>query len=82
MLRAVQRAAGKAGLNTDGGEPIGLHDLRHSTAGLAFESLALNEVSRLLRHANPRVTTVVYGGISDDAAASIGAKLANGGFGA
>ena len=49
---------------------MGLHDLRHSAAGLAFESLALNEVSRLLRHANPRVTTTVYGGISDDAAAS------------
>jgi integrase len=81
VLRAVQRAADKVGLNTDGAEPIGLHDLRHSTAGLAFESLALNEVSRLLRHANPRVTTAVYGGISDDAAASIGAKLADGGFG-
>jgi integrase len=82
VLRAVQRAADKAGMNTDGSEPIGLHDLRHSTAGVAFESLALNEVSRLLRHANPRVTTAVYGGISDDAAASIGAKLADGGFGA
>jgi integrase len=82
VLRAVQRAADKAGLNTDSAEPIGLHDLRHSTAGLAFESLALNEVSRLLRHANPRVTTTVYGGISDDVAASIGAKLAEGGFGA
>lgn len=81
VLRAVQRAADKAGLNTGAAEPIGLHDLRHSTAGLAFESLALNEVSRLLRHANPRVTTTVYGGISDDAAASIGAKLADGGFG-
>jgi integrase len=82
VLRAVQRAADKAGLNTEGTPPIGLHDLRHSTAGLAFESLALNEVSRLLRHANPRVTTTVYGGLSDNAAASIGTKLARGGFGA
>ena len=71
-----------AGLNPEGAQPVGLHDLRHSAAGLAFESLALNEVSRLLRHANPRVTTTVYGGINDDAAAAIGNKLTNAGFGA
>jgi integrase len=82
ILRAVQTAASAAGLNPDGTQPIGLHDLRHSAAGLAFGSLALNEVSRLLRHANPRVTTTVYGGINDDVAAAIGAKLAQAGFGA
>jgi integrase len=82
ILRAVQTAAAAAGLNPKGIEPVGLHDLRHSAAGLAFESLALNEVSRLLRHANPRVTTTVYGGINDDAAAAIGNKLTNAGFGA
>jgi hypothetical protein len=38
-------------------------------------------VSRLLRHANPRVTTTVYGGINDDTATAIGDKLANAGFG-
>jgi integrase len=81
-LRAVQTAARNAGLNPDGQQPIGLHDLRHSAAGLAFAALPLNEVSRLLRHANPRVTSTVYGGLSDDAAASIGEKLANSGFGA
>jgi integrase len=82
ILRAVQTAAAAAGLNPEGAEPVGLHDLRHSAAGLAFESLALNEVSRLLRHANPRVTTTVYGGINDDAAAAIGNKLTEAGFGA
>jgi integrase len=82
ILRAVQNAATASGLNPDGAEPVGLHDLRHSAAGLAFGSLALNEVSRLLRHANPRVTTTVYGGINDDAAAAIGNKLTNAGFGA
>jgi integrase len=81
VLRAVQTAATNAKLNPTGSEPIGLHDLRHSAAGLAFESLALNEVSRLLRHANPRVTTTVYGGLSDEAAAGIGEKLKNAGFG-
>ena len=75
VLRAVQTAATNAGLNPTGAQPIGLHDLRHSAAGLAFESLALNEVSRLLRHANPRVTATVYGGLSDEAAAGIGQKL-------
>ena len=40
-----------------------------------------SEVSRLLRHANPRVTTTVYGGINDDAATAIGNKLTNAGFG-
>jgi integrase len=82
ILRAVQTAAKAVGLNPKGAQPVGLHDLRHSAAGLAFESLALNEVSRLLRHANPRVTTTVYGGINDDAAQAIGEKLANAGFGA
>jgi integrase len=82
VLRAVQTAATNAKLNPKGAEPIGLHDLRHSAAGVAFESLALNEVSRLLRHANPRVTTAVYGGLSDEAAAGIGEKLKNAGFGA
>jgi integrase len=81
-LRAVQTAAQNAGLNREGQQPVGLHDLRHSAAGLAFAALPLNEVSRLLRHANPRVTSTVYGGLSDDAAAVIGEKLANAGFGA
>jgi hypothetical protein len=39
-------------------------------------------VSRLLRHANPHVTTTVYGGLSDNAAAAIGQKLVESGFGA
>ena len=82
VLRAVQRAATAAGLNPEGSEPIGLHDLRHSAAGLAFEALPLNQVSRLLRHANPRVTATVYGGLSDNVAAAIGERLAEAGFGA
>jgi integrase len=82
VLRAVQTAAGAAGLDPEGTQPLGLHDLRHSAAGLAFAALPLNEVSRLLRHANPRVTSTIYGGLSDDAAAAIGEKLANSGFGA
>ena len=82
VLRAVQTAATLAGLNPEGMPPLGLHDLRHSAAGLAFAALPLNEVCRLLRHANPRVTSTVYGGLNDDAAAAIGEKLVNAGFGA
>jgi integrase len=81
VLRAVQHAADRAGLNPDGVEPVGLHDLRHSAAGLAFNALPLNEVSRLLRHANARVTATVYAGLSDEAAAAIGTKLTTAGFG-
>ena len=81
VLRAVQRAADKTGLNPTGVEPVGLHDLRHSAAGVAFEALPLNEVSRLLRHANARVTATVYAGLSDEAAAAIGSKLTTAGFG-
>jgi hypothetical protein len=36
----------------------------------------------LLRHANPRVTSTVYGGLSDEATAAIGEKLEKAGFGA
>src|SRR5262245_18279163 len=71
VLRAVQTAGDNAGLNPDGAKPVGLHDLRHSAAGVVFEALPLNQVSRLLRHANPRVTASVYGVISDDAAAAL-----------
>jgi len=53
---------------------------RQIVAGLGFESLALNEVSRLFRHASPRVTTTVYGGINDDATTAIGDKRTNAGF--
>jgi integrase len=38
VLRAVQNAADAAGLNGKGREPVGCHDLRHSTAAFAFRS--------------------------------------------
>ena len=81
VLRAVQRAAEKIGLWGPGAQPVGLHDLRHSAAGVAFESLALNEVSRLLRQESSGHGRC-HGGISDEAAAAIGGKLTAAGFGA
>ncbi len=74
--RAVARAAVKAGLVPPGKEPVGVHDLRHSFAALAFDGgLSLTEVARLLRHASPNVTSRVYGGLSDPGIAALGQKL-------
>jgi integrase len=60
VLRAVQTAAAAAGLNPEGAQPVGLHDLRHSAAGLAFESLALNRCPACsgtpIRASRPRCT--------------------------
>lgn len=81
-LRALQRAAESAGLVGEGEEPVGLHDLRHSLAANAFQlGLTPVEVSKLLRHANPKVTLGIYAGITDNAAAQIRERLTAGGFG-
>jgi integrase len=82
-LRALQTAAANAGLVAEGQEPVGLHDLRHSLAANSF-ALGLTdvEVSRMLRHANPRVTLTVYADLlEDEASTKLGQKLTAGGFG-
>jgi len=81
-LRALQVAAQSAGLVQDGQEPVGMHDLRHSLAANAF-SLGLTpvEVSKLLRHANPKVTLSTYAGITANDASKLGERLTAGGFG-
>jgi integrase len=79
VLRAVQTAADKAGLNGVGREPVGCHDLRHSCAAFAF-SLGMTpvEVARLLRHSDPAVTLSVYAGLDDASVQGLGEKLAAG----
>jgi integrase len=58
------------------------HDLRHTLIGLAFDNgLTLPEASVLARHANSRVTSQVYAGVSDKAREQITEKLAAAGFG-
>jgi Phage integrase family len=52
MLRAVQSAAERAGIEGE----VGLHDVRHSFAALALTRLPLTEVSALLGHASVDVT--------------------------
>ncbi len=85
--RAVANAAVKAKLKIkadpklnvedDGREPVGVHDLRHSAAAMAFgHGLNAVEVSKFLRHANPAITLSTYSALTSDQARAIGDKLA------
>jgi integrase len=81
-LRAVHAAGDAAGLNGDGLEPVGLHDLRHSLVSGAIDSgVTLAEAAVLGRHANARVTAQIYAGVSEKAKAQIASKLVDAGFG-
>jgi hypothetical protein len=47
----------EVGLNGEGRERVGLHDLRHSFVAIALANgVTLPEAAMLARHANPRVT--------------------------
>jgi integrase len=64
VLHAVQNAADGAGLNGKGREPVGCHDLRHSTAAFAFSiGMTPVEVAQLLRHSDPAITLSTYAGL-------------------
>jgi integrase len=77
VLRAVYAAGDTAGLNGQGRERVGVHDLRHSFVAVALAAgLTLPEAAALARHANPRVTAAVYAGLTDAARAGLGARLA------
>jgi integrase len=81
-LRAVHAACDVAGLNGDGRQPVGLHDLRHSFVALALaSSVSLAEVAALARHANAKVTAAVYAGLADGGREVAAAKLVEAGFG-
>jgi integrase len=82
-LRAVRNAGDELGLNGEGREPVGLHDLRHSFVAIAFANgVTLPEVAMLARHASPSVTLAIYAGVADDAREVAVDKLVRGGFGA
>jgi integrase len=54
-LRALHAAGTSAGLNPEGAEPVGLHDLRHSFVALALDGgLTLAEAAVLARHTNAK----------------------------
>jgi integrase len=80
-LRAIKAAGTAAGLNGEGLEPIGNHDLRHTCAMLAYDAKLTDlEVSQLLRHTNVQITRTTYLR-RKDAATKLGGRLAAGGFG-
>jgi integrase len=63
-LRAVYAAGDAAGLNPEGVEKVGLHDLRHSCAGLLFAAnVPAPTIAAILRHADVRTTLTVYAGL-------------------
>jgi integrase len=77
VLRAVYAAGDASGLNGEGRERVGVHDLRHSFVAVALAAgLTLPEAAALARHANPRVTAAVYAGLTDAARVGLGARLA------
>jgi integrase len=83
VLRAVQLAGNRVGLNGEGREPVGLHDLRHSFVAIALANgVTVPEAAMLARHANPRVTMTIYAGLADNAREVAVDKLLTAGFGA
>ena len=80
-LRAVEHAGDTAGLNGEGRERVGLHDLRHTFVAIALANgVTLPEAAMLARHANPRVTLAVYAGLTDGAREVAVDKLLSAGF--
>jgi integrase len=79
----VRHAGDDLGLNGEGREPVGLHDLRHSFVAIALANgVTLPEVAMLARHASPRVTLAIYAGVADNAREVAVDKLLSAGFGA
>lgn len=77
VLRAIYAAGTAAGLNGDGLEPVGCHDLRHSCAGLLLAAgTPLPKVAAILRHSDTRVTAEVYAGLVESARAELAGDLA------
>jgi hypothetical protein len=63
-LRAIYGAGDEAGLNPEGVEKVGCHDLRHSCAGLLFAAgMTAPTVAAVLRHADTRTTLTTYAGL-------------------
>lgn len=81
-LRAVRAAGDAAGLNGDDRQPVGMHDLRHSFVANALAAgVTLPEAATLARHADARVTAIVYAGVTDTGREAISAKLRDAGIG-
>jgi integrase len=78
----LHTAGDNAGLNPEGAQKVGLHDLRHSLAAAVLEEGgSLAEVAAVLRHKNARVSAQVYAGLTDGGREKTFTRLAEGGFG-
>lgn len=81
-LRAIHQAGDDVGLNSGGREKVGLHDLRHSFVANALAAgLTLPETATLARHADARITAIVYAGITEEARSALASKLTAAGIG-
>jgi integrase len=83
-LRAIYKAGDDAGLNPEGSERVGCHDLRHSCAGLLFAAgVSAPTVASVLRHSDTRVTLTTYAGLVEtdraDLRRDLDSALAGGG---
>jgi integrase len=71
-LRALQAQAEYLGVEGRDGQPLGLHDLRHSLAStLRGLGWADERIAPILRHSNSRTPSAMYGGLSSDSLAAI-----------
>jgi integrase len=70
--RAIRVAGDTAGLNADGAKKVSPHDLRHSCAGLLLAAgVPAPRVAAIMRHADPRVTLMVYAGLVESQRAEL-----------
>ena len=62
--RTLRSAGDAAGLNPKEAKKVAPHDLRHSCAGLLFAAgVSAPKIAAVMRHADPRVTLMVYSGL-------------------
>jgi len=81
-LRALHIAGDRCGLNSDGRERVGLHDLRHSLISQVMAGTRdLDITATVARHANPGVTSTMYVGLTDARRAGIAQQLVDAGIG-
>ena len=81
-LRALHAAGDACGLNGNGRERVGLHDLRHSLVSQVLAGTHhLDVTTAVARHANSGVTSTMYVGLTDSRRAGITRQLVDAGIG-
>ncbi len=74
--RAIRAAGDAAKLNTAGAKTVGPHDLRHSCAALLLAAgVPVPKVAAVMRHADARVTMMVYAGLVESQRSELRADL-------